>query len=108
MTSTIKPTIGRRVWFWTGGMENVRDQAQAFDAGVIFVNGDGTVDLSVTDHTGLQLLRRSVPLGDARREGPPDAHNHGHGDYATWMPYQQAQHAKQQAQPEQQASGAES
>ena len=99
MTSTIKPTIGRRVWFWTGGMENVRDQAQAFDAGVIFVNGDGTVDLTVTDHTGLQLLRRSVPLGDARTEGPPDAHGHGHGDYATWMPYQMAAAKKDAKQP---------
>jgi hypothetical protein len=95
MSSSIKPTVGRKVWFWDNGNGlhgPVRHgDAQPMDATIIYVWGDTCVNLRVTDHAGNVLTRTSVPLRD-HREGDC----HGVEYTATWMPYQvgQAKSAK--------------
>lgn len=87
--SSIKPTIGRKVWYWGGSL--VPDMAcyspeQPMDATVIYVWGDTCVSLRVTDHAGIVHTRTSVTLRD-HREGD----RHGVEYVATWMPYQTVQ-----------------
>lgn len=92
----IKPTIGRRVWYWPSPQDRGEtehrpssviqqgDQSQACDAGIAYVHSDRLVNLTVADHNGVMHQRTSVTLvqeGDAI----PAA-----GRYATWMPYQQS------------------
>lgn len=74
----IKPTIGRKVWFYEHG------GAKEQDATIIDVHGDRCVNLFVIGHTGNVSTPRSVPLV---QEGDPPA-NHMH---CAWMPYQQGQ-----------------
>jgi hypothetical protein len=83
------PTIGRRIWYWPDADSTqltIEDFNQAFDAGVIFVQPDGTVNLVVTDHTGDQEVLESVVITDEATPG-----------CAQWMPYQEKQAAKQEA-----------
>lgn len=91
--NSIKPSIGRRVWFWTGAStNNVLDSGQAFDAGIVFVHPDGRVNLAVTDHTGMTFTATNVPLVDPPEDGTqPDYHDGSGMEYATWMPYQKGQ-----------------
>lgn len=83
----ITPTVGRRVWFWPGntaGRYNCVDPKQPFDAGVLFVHDDRTVNLLVTDHLGFQFTVREATL--LQDDDPaPD------GPCAAWMPYQKGQ-----------------
>jgi hypothetical protein len=75
----IKPTIGRKVWFFSA------PGAPEQDATVIDVHGDRCVNLFVVSRIGDTSAHRSVLLvqeGDAL----PTA-----GSYATWMPYQVGQ-----------------
>lgn len=95
------PTIGRRVWYWQAAGDGgvVRDTAQAFDAGVIFVHpiqaGEYCVDLQVTDHAGNTDVIQNVILQDYE-DG--DAHHLSDIDgFATWMPYQQKKHEQESA-----------
>lgn len=98
----IKPTIGRRVWYWPSANDlsdrvfdtpmRCIDSAQPFDAGVVYVWGDRMVNLAVTDHQGVVHIRTSVQL---RQDG--DEPRNGSG-YAEWMPYQAGQ-AKKAEQP---------
>lgn len=85
--STITPTIGRKVWFWPDAncitsLAATRENGQPFDATIICVHDDGTVNLAVHDHVGHHFAKLSVPLGDE-----PAAE----GCSATWMPYQLGQ-----------------
>lgn len=98
---TMKPTIGRRIWFWPNGVTSV-DQGgplalisteQPMDAGIVYVWGDNMVNLDVTDHYGNHHRATSVRLL-AEGEAKPAV-----GAYATWMPYQQAQAAKESQHP---------
>jgi hypothetical protein len=84
--STIKPTIGRKVWYWPEQPTmRVNDDRQAFDATIVFVHDDGTVNLAVFDHDGHYLIQHRVELQDEpTRRG-----------IATWMPYQLGQAAKE-------------
>ena len=84
--SSIKPTIGRKVWYF-GSFGNVVDSRQPFDATVIYVWGDTCVNLQVIDHTGKVYTETSVMLRD-----PQDGDQHGVGlSVATWMPFQVGQ-----------------
>lgn len=92
-SAVIKPTIGRRLWFWParnaveGGFV-YRDPSQPCDAGIAYVHSDRVVNLTVADQLGNQHARVLVPLiqeGDARPEF--DA-------YCEWMPYQVGQAKK--------------
>lgn len=89
MTTTIKPTVGRRVYAWQGKFTGFTemDPNQAFDAGILFVHPDGKVNLAVTDHIGNTAVCSGVELRD------PKGDEHGKEDclYATWMPYQMGQ-----------------
>lgn len=93
--STMKPTIGRRVWYWPNGVTatdttpfSIIDKAQALDAGVVYVWNDRMVNLDVTDHYGTHHRATSVPLLQPG-EAPPTS-----GGYCTWMPYQIGQAAQ--------------
>lgn len=88
--STIAPTVGRKVWVWEGENLNlsVLDPNQPFDATVLFVASDGSVNLSVTDHEGNDAVMFGVKLRDPK-EG--DKHDVEAISIATWMPYQVGQ-----------------
>lgn len=88
------PTVGRKVWFWPSENEtfmNCIDHEQPFDATVLFVHNERSINLLVVDHRGHAHAQHSVALiqeGDAKPEDEA---------YAEWMPYQIKQHAKQAA-----------
>lgn len=81
----ITPTIGRRVWYWPTQEdkqrwtnEEYRYSNQPWDAGIIFVQSDVTVNLDVTSPSGDRVFREFCMLGDTPTPG-----------CASWMPYQQ-------------------
>lgn len=90
----IKPTIGRRVWYWPNGVTvgdkpfAIIDPAVPLDAGIVYVWGDRIVNLDVADHYGYHHSASSVMLV---QEGDPVPTI---GSYATWMPYQVSQAKK--------------
>lgn len=77
----IEPSIGRKVWYWTGNPE----QKQAEDATVCYVWGTRMVNLRVTDHFGASRPETSVLF---RQVGDPAPAS---GRYAQWMPFQVGQ-----------------
>lgn len=94
MTTTIKPTIGRRVWFRPSAAFLAKnptftqyDPSQAMDAGIVYVHHDSMVNLAVCDHVGRAHMVPSVQLLD----GPWDAAYSAYYCCAEWMPYQQGQ-----------------
>lgn len=90
------PTIGRKVWYWASAGEldimNCKDRAQAFDATVVFVHPSGGVNLLVLDHEGNNGTVEAVILEDP--DGDVQGAEGVYKGYATWMPYQKAQHEK--------------
>ena len=79
----ITPTIGRVVWFHAR-------QAQMRAATIAFVHSDSCVNLAVVDPSGKPYGRSSVPLFQgAAHECPQES--------CCWMPYQQKQAAKHEA-----------
>lgn len=97
MSNVIKPTIGRKLWYYPSdydrglllelehkpaGVIEVLDEIQPCDADVCYVHGDRLVNLVVHDHFGRAYARTSVTLLQ-----PGDTVPNG-GGYATWMPYQ--------------------
>ena len=84
MSSAIKPTIGRRVWYYRHPGEDAvqYDIYQPFDAAVIFVHNDNLVNLLITDHAGNVFPKHNVELVQ------PDDQQPRLGGYCTWMPYQ--------------------
>lgn len=90
--ANITPTVGRVVWFHHGVVDNTLFVcgAQPMAATVAFVNDDGTVNLSVSDHMGVQHNKQSVPLVQ-------DGYQPKSGMWCEWMPYQRGQAAKTEA-----------
>lgn len=86
--SSIAPSIGRKVWFFSGSTTGAQDPKQAFDATVIFVHNPTTVNLVATNHWGTSMSLASVQLRDPT---PEDTHGKEPFGYATWMPYQVGQ-----------------
>lgn len=94
----IKPTIGRRIWFWPGQVDlltaaPMRQVApeQPFDAGIIYVYGDTCVNLQITDHQGGIWFRERVSIlleGEDQHPGNPYG-------VAQWMHYQVGQAARE-------------
>lgn len=94
----IKPTVGRRVWYWPSDYDRgllehkpstvmtASDDKQPCDAGVAYVWNDRMVNLTVADHNGVMHQRTSVQLVQEGDPPPPPG-----GSYAVWMPYQQGQ-----------------
>lgn len=83
----IKPTIGRKVWFWAHVPVHGYATSQPEDATVVYVHSDDCVNLRVTDHSGYSRPESSVALWDGDG-GQPDTR------HAQWMPFQLGQ-AKQ-------------
>ncbi len=91
------PTIGRKVWYWSPRIKVGEDARQAFDATVVYVNSRGQVNLACHNHNGAIFNVTAVELRDPATDTTGDFHGKeqdGAG-YATWMPYQKAQHDKQ-------------
>lgn len=82
----IKPTIGRKVWFWRDGID--RTKVQPEDATICYVHGDSLVNLRVTEHNGVSRSEVEVSL---RQPGDPE----WSGRFAEWMPFQKGQAAAQ-------------
>lgn len=80
----MKPTIGRKVWFFEAA--GTPEQ----DATVIDVHGERMVSLYVVNRGGTASSRRSVTLVQEGDEVPT-------GPHCTWMPYQKGQAAKTEA-----------
>lgn len=85
----IKPTIGRRVWYWPHLTEAAywdRDSegceipSQPFDAGIAHVNLDGTINISVFNDLG-----NAMPGKQNVHQTTPEERKVG---CWSWMPYQ--------------------
>ena len=88
-----QPTVGRVVWFWPSADEQMAlpRHGQPLAAHVAAVSEDGsTVNLQVIDANGHAHARQEVPFCEGGLLP-------GRQSYADWMPYQRAQHAKQDA-----------
>ncbi len=92
--SVIKPTVGRKVWYWpstydkTGPVPMTQQTGQPLDATVIAVHSDRMVNVLVVDVMGRQFPVLSCDLlqpGD-----PVRASESGQviGRYVEWMPFQ--------------------
>jgi hypothetical protein len=91
-------TIGRIVWVWLAedseffDDDTVIDETQPFRADVVFIKSDGGVRLNVISHLGAIF---DLDVGPVRDPNPTDRHGQAEQEsYATWMPYQKAQHDK--------------
>lgn len=104
----IKPTIGRKVWYWPSDYDRhiglktparydhsvieAYDGSQPCDATIVYVHSDRMVNLQVIDHNGHPHIRTSIELFQEGEERPASR------SYAEWMPYQVGQ-AKKHAEP---------
>lgn len=109
----IKPTIGRRVWYWPSIYDlghltskpssviaaNTPTSGQPCDAGVVYVHSDRMINLSVTDHNGVVHGRTSVTLLRPGEQPMPGC------SYATWMDYQIKQAGKVETPEDEQTNG---
>lgn len=81
----IEPTVGRVVWFWPVGQNDMNEQPCA--ALVTYVHGPRLINVGGFNHNGDHFKRTSCTLvqeGDAKPEK----------NYCTWMPYQVGQAKK--------------
>lgn len=91
MSTTIKPTVGRIVWFNPAASDNIARQGFSPLAAIIAcVWSDTCVNLAVFDANGNQHSRTSVLLVSDDMRAPTE-------NYAEWMPYQKGQAAKTEA-----------
>jgi hypothetical protein len=83
----IAPTVGRIVWYRPSPDDRIRMNVisadQALKADVVYVHGNGLVNLRVIDHLAQPHRRESVLL---RQDGEVEPE----GAYCEWMPYQKA------------------
>lgn len=97
MSSSIKPTIGRVVWFWPNpedcSIPTAGDQPLA--ATVSYVHNDNLVNLSIANVDGEVHGRTNVKLRQPDDERPSES-------FAEWMPYQIA--ATTEVKPEKKAT----
>jgi hypothetical protein len=80
----IKPTVGRKVWYWPYAP---REGDQPFDATICYVHSDRSVNLRVTDVQGASRGLICVTLCQPADPRPEQR-------YCEWMPYQKGQAAK--------------
>lgn len=96
--NSMKPTVGRKVWFWLGKepmahrVGNCLDMHQPFDATITYVHpGGARVNLAVLDHVGTHFTTHRVLLQDPSEGGDAHGGNEETEGLATWMPYQVGQ-----------------
>lgn len=92
----IKPTIGRKLWFWESlaafnsarahnfDHDTLPVAEQPLDATVVAVWSPAMINLYVIDHNGTGRAETSVQLIQEGDTPPP-------GRFATWMPFQVGQ-----------------
>lgn len=84
---TIKPTIGRKIWFHPNGASFMNGAVlnnygpSPMDATVVYVWDDRMVNLHVIDHSGIPHAVQSVPLRQPEDPVP-------FSQYCEWMPFQ--------------------
>ena len=82
----IKPTIGRKVWFWPKkDTQHAVIQGQPHDATIVGVWSDTCVNLACRDANGTPYAITSVLLYQEGGGPRPDFY------FAEWMPFQQGQ-----------------
>lgn len=84
MSTVIKPTVGRVVWF-----REPEHTHLTLAAIIAFVHNDALVNLAVFDQNGNAHARTSIPLV---QDGEPTPQL---GPYCCWMPYQIGQAARE-------------
>jgi hypothetical protein len=77
----IKPTIGRKIWYWPTGKHA---GGQPHDATIVYVWNDRMVNLACHDENGKHYAATSVTLLQEDDAEPGWA-------FAEWMPYQTGQ-----------------
>jgi len=87
VTTKIKPTVGRVVWYYPNGKMDLDAGAQPWAATIAYVHSDTCVNLGLTDPNGNHGAATSVAL--VQEEDPIPHHA-----FCTWMPYQIGQAAK--------------
>lgn len=93
----IKPTVGRKVWYWpstqdkSGTFPVQQVTGQPLDATIIAVWSDRMVNVMVTDIAGKQFPVLSCTLLQPGDPVPAYADGQVAGRYVEWMPYQQGQ-----------------
>ncbi len=88
--STIKPTIGRVVWYQPHDDDHRRPLDEQPCAAIIaYVHSDELVNLCVLGHDGVPESKLDVPLVQDGEDCPPGS--------CQWMPYQKGQAAKTEA-----------
>lgn len=95
MSTIIKPTVGRKVWYRPSDYDRMNMAAindQPLDATVVCVWSDQCVNLAIFDANGSLHSRTSVYL---MQDGAPLPHPGT--AHAEWMPYQQKAAARDPA-----------
>lgn len=99
MSNVQQPSIGRIVLVYMGNEDSeetdavILDDNVPFAAQVCYVGPTGLINVVLHDHEGNAIALEGLDLGN------PDPETDCHGQeesYATWMPYQVAQHNKTQ------------
>ena len=80
----MKPTVGRRVWYWPHDYERGEgDKTQPFDAGIAHVHEDGSINISYANDIGNMMPgKQLVNLVTDRAPMPGEC---------SWMPFKLAQ-----------------
>lgn len=86
----IRPTIGRKVWFWPHGRfeMNSLSEKQPLDATVVYVHNDRHVNLVVIDHLGHSHALNNVTLIQPEDDAQRDMLETSHECFCEWMDYQ--------------------
>ena len=84
----IKPTIGRKVWYFVNSAEGLNgihsnDLSTPLDANIVYVHSDTCVNIAGFDHNGTPFARTSVPINIENGGGA--------SAWVEWMPYQVGQ-----------------
>lgn len=88
-SKVIVPTIGRKVWYWHGGVTAKNAKRQPMDATVCFVHNERLVNLGCRDHKGASFNATGVPLLQPGDPTPDEGVS-----FCEWMEYQKGQATK--------------
>lgn len=79
----IKPSVGRRLYYWPHPEEKSFEHDQPFDAGIAHVHDDTTITVTVNNDLGYPIApKQHITLAQDRQALPGEC---------GWMPYQEGQ-----------------